>query len=276
MDLIDSHLSFGGEQRRYRHTSETLKCDMTVSLFVPPGSGPFPVLWWLSGLTCTDENFVTKAGAQRMAAELGMAIICPDTSPRGEGVADDEAYDLGKGAGFYVDARQSPWAEHYRMETYLRTELPALAEKFFPVDMARQAISGHSMGGHGALTLGLKDPKRYASISAFAPIVAPTQVPWGKKAFSTYLGDDEAEWLKHDACHLIATTEGELPPILIDQGEDDQFLAEQLQPDLFKAAAIEAGRKIDLVLRPGYDHSYFYIASFIDEHLAFHGKHLGV
>lgn len=276
MELIDSHKSFDGEQRRYRHTSETLKCDMTVSLFVPPGVGPFPVMWWLSGLTCTDENFVTKAGAQKKAAELGIAILCPDTSPRGDGVADDEAYDLGKGAGFYLNATALPWAEHYRMYDYLTVELPALAEKHFPVDMARQSISGHSMGGHGALTIGLKNPKRFAAISAFAPIVAPTQVPWGKKAFTAYLGEEEAEWNKYDACHLIATTEGELPPIMIDQGEADNFLAEQLQPELLKGAAIEAGRKVEVNMRPGYDHSYFFIASFIDEHLDYHARHLGV
>lgn len=276
MELIDSHMCFGGMQRRYRHASETLKCDMTVSLFVPPGAGKFPVLWWLSGLTCTDENFVTKAGAQRKAAELGIAILCPDTSPRGPGVANDEAYDLGQGASFYVDARQGAWAEHYRMESYLRSELPALAAEHFPLDMTRQAISGHSMGGHGALTLGLKDPKRYASISAFAPIVAPTQVPWGRKAFTAYLGEDSSEWDRHDACHLMATTEGQLPPILIDQGEEDPFLTEQLRPELLKGAALESGRAIELNLRAGYDHSYFFIASFIDGHLAFHGKHLGV
>ena len=276
MELVDNHLCFGGQQRRYRHTSNTLKCDMTVSLFVPPGAGPFPVLWWLSGLTCNDENFVTKAGAQRKAAELGMAMICPDTSPRGDRVANDDAYDLGQGAGFYINATQTPWSEHFQMERYLTEELPALAEEYFPVDMSRQSISGHSMGGHGALTLGLKNPSRFRSISAFSPIVAPTQVPWGQKAFATYLGGDEADWKAHDATHLIGSLEGELPPILIDQGEDDPFLAEQLQPDLFKGAAIEAGRKVELNMRPGYDHSYFFTASFIDEHLEFHGKHLGV
>ena len=276
MELIDNHLCFGGQQRRYRHASDTLKCDMTVSLFVPPGEGPFPALWWLSGLTCTDENFVTKAGAQRKAAELGIAIICPDTSPRGEGVANDDSYDLGQGAGFYINATKSPWAEHFQMERYLTEELPALAGEYFPVDLDRQSISGHSMGGHGALTLGLKNPARFKSISAFSPIVAPTQVPWGKKAFAAYLGGDEADWKPHDATHLIGSKEGELPPILIDQGEDDPFLAEQLQPDLFKGAAIEAGRKVEVNMRPGYDHSYFFIASFIDEHLLFHGKHLGV
>ncbi len=270
MELLSTVKCFGGEQRRYTHRSEVLDCDMTVSVYLPPqaSQGPVPAVWFLAGLTCTDENFVIKAGAQRYAAELGLAIICPDTSPRGDGVADDEAYDLGQGAGFYLNATQAPWAKHFRMWDYLTAELPALVGKACPVDLQRQSIMGHSMGGHGALTIGLTHPERFAAISAFAPIVAPMQVPWGIKAFTAYLGDDRSSWAAHDACELLRNSSAALPPILIDQGEADNFLAEQLRPELFEAEV--NGRDITVRRRPGYDHSYCFIASFIGEHLAWH------
>tara|TARA_R110000868_G_scaffold2321_3_gene17252 strand:- start:1797 stop:2636 length:840 start_codon:yes stop_codon:yes gene_type:complete len=274
MDLISSVRCFDGEQRRYRHRSNVLDCPMTVSVYLPPQAehGPVPVVWFLAGLTCTDENFVIKAGAQRYAAELGLAIVCPDTSPRGEDVADDEAYDLGQGAGFYVNATREPWAKHFQMWDYVTAELPALIGEHCPVDMRRQSIMGHSMGGHGALTIGITHPDRFAAISAFAPIVAPSQVPWGIKALGAYLGSTHGSWAAHDAVQLLAAAETNLPPILIDQGEADPFLAEQLRPELMQAAI--GGRDITLRLQPGYDHSYFFIASFIGEHLAWHADAL--
>jgi len=274
MELLSSVKCFGGEQRRYRHASNVLDCEMTVSVYLPPqaAQGPVPAVWFLAGLTCTDENFVIKAGAQRYAAELGLAIICPDTSPRGEGVADDEAYDLGQGAGFYVNATREPWAKHFRMWDYVTAELPALVAGACPLDMQRQSIMGHSMGGHGALTIGLTHPDRYAAISAFAPIVAPMQVPWGIKAFTNYLGDDRSSWSAHDACQILRHSEADLPPVLIDQGEADNFLAEQLRPELLEAEI--RGRDITVRRQSGYDHSYFFIASFVGEHLAWHRKQL--
>ena len=214
-ELIDSHRSHGGEQQRYRHRSEVLGCDMVYSVFLPPQAarGPVPVLYYLSGLTCTDENFVAKAGAQQHAAEYGIAIVAPDTSPRGEGVPDDPdgAWDFGLGAGFYVNATQAPWDKHYRMYDYVLEELPALVNESLPVDGTRQAITGHSMGGHGALTIGLGNPDLYQSISAFSPICAPSQCPWGHKALGNYLGEDQAQWLAHDACHLVGQASRQQP-----------------------------------------------------------------
>ena len=276
MELLNTVKCFGGEQRRYRHSSDVLDCDMTVSVYLPPQAqaGPVPVVWFLAGLTCSDENFVIKAGAQRYAAELGLAIICPDTSPRGDGVADDEAYDLGQGAGFYLNATREPWARHLRMWDYITVELPGLIGAACPVDLQRQSIMGHSMGGHGALTIGLTYPERFAAISAFAPIVAPMQVPWGIKAFSAYLGEDRSNWAAHDACELLRHTKVALPPILIDQGEADNFLAEQLRPELLEA--LIKGRDITVRRQAGYDHSYFFIASFVGEHLAWHARAHGV
>jgi S-formylglutathione hydrolase len=231
-----------------------------------------PVLYWLSGLTCNEQNFITKAGAQRYAAEHGVAIVAPDTSPRGDDVADAEGYDLGKGAGFYVDATQAPWSAHYRMHDYVANELPALVEARFPTTGAR-AISGHSMGGHGALTIALRNPGRYRSVSAFAPIVAPTRVPWGEKALSAYLGDDREAWKAWDATELLKTAQERLP-LLVDQGEADEFLDSQLRPRLLAEAAQAAGYPLTLRMQPGYDHSYYFIASFIGEHVAHHAAAL--
>ena len=230
------------------------------------------MLYWLSGLTCTEQNFITKAGAQRYAAEHGVIIVAPDTSPRGDDVADAEGYDLGKGAGFYVNATQAPWSRHYRMYDYVVAELPALVEANFPVSDAR-AISGHSMGGHGALVIALKNPGRYRSVSAFSPIVAPSQVPWGEKAFTAYLGEDRAAWKSYDATALIAEASERLP-LLVNQGDADEFLANQLKPELLQAACAEAGHPLQLRLQPGYDHSYYFIESFIGEHIAHHAAAL--
>ena len=274
MERIEHRACFGGTQDVYRHESRTLGCAMNFAVYLPPQAelGPVPVLYWLSGLTCTEQNFITKAGAQRFAAEHGIALAIPDTSPRGEDVADAEGYDLGKGAGFYVDATQSPWAAHYRMSSYVVEELPALVETHFPATDAR-AISGHSMGGHGALTIALKNPGRYRSVSAFSPIVAPTQVPWGQKAFSAYLGDDREAWKRYDACELVKSAR-ERVPLLIDQGEADEFLETQLKSQLLVEACAAAGHSLQLRMRPGYDHSYYFIASFIGEHIAHHAAAL--
>ncbi len=264
----------GGWQDVYRHTSDVLGCDMHVAIYLPPQAETqkLPVLYWLSGLTCTEQNFITKAGAQRYAAEHGVVLVAPDTSPRGDDVADAEGYDLGKGAGFYVNATQAPWAAHYRMYDYLVDELPALIEANFPVSDAR-AISGHSMGGHGALTIALKNPGRYRSVSAFSPIVAPSQVPWGEKAFGAYLGEDRETWKAYDTVALIADATERLP-LLVDQGDADEFLQTQLKPELLQAAAEAAGHPLTLRLQPGYDHSYYFIASFIGDHIAHHAKAL--
>ena len=276
MEMIEEHRCFEGWQQRWRHHSAVLNCTMTVSVFLPPpvSSNPPPVLYWLSGLTCNDENFTTKANAQRVAAELGIVLVMPDTSPRGDDVADDDGYDLGKGAGFYLNASQQPWAAHYRMYDYLRDELPALIQQHFNVS-DRCAISGHSMGGHGALIMALKNPGRFTSVSAFAPIVNPVRVPWGQKAFSAYLGDDQAQWVEWDSCALMAqaTADQHLPP-LVDQGDNDQFLADQLQPAQLAEVARQTGWPLTLRIQPGYDHSYFFIASFIEDHLRFHAQHL--
>ena len=269
-ERIEHRACFGGWQDVYRHRSEVLGCDMTVGVYLPPQveQGPCPVLYWLSGLTCTEQNFITKAGAQRYAAEHGIILVAPDTSPRGEDVADAEGYDLGKGAGFYVNATQAPWASHYRMYDYIVDELPAWVEAD-PMASDRRAISGHSMGGHGALTIALRNPGRYRSVSAFSPIVAPTQVPWGQKAFAAYLGDDREAWKAWDTVELVRQAREPLP-LLVDQGDADEFLQGQLKPELLQAAAAEAGHPLTLRLQPGYDHSYYFIASFIGDHIAHH------
>jgi S-formylglutathione hydrolase len=275
LQTTKTHIVHGGTLRYLTHESAVTGTAMTLSVFVPPGAGPFPVLIWLSGLTCTEDNFTTKAGAYRAAAEHGLIIVAPDTSPRGEGVADDPAYDLGQGAGFYVDATQDPWAQHFRMESYVTGELLGLIDAAFPTTGAR-GISGHSMGGHGALTLALRHPHLFRSVSAFAPIVSPTRCPWGEKAFTAYLGEDRAVWAEHDAARLIADGVGEgcFDDILIDQGDADPFLVEQLRPDLLQAAADAVGQTVTLRMQPGYDHSYFFMASFIADHVAFHARRL--
>ena len=276
MEMLEEHRCFEGWQQRWRHDSSTLNCPMTFSIFLPPPRDhtPPPVLYWLSGLTCNDENFTTKAGAQRVAAELGIVLVMPDTSPRGEQVANDDGYDLGQGAGFYLNATQQPWATHYRMYDYLRDELPALIQSQFNVS-DRCAISGHSMGGHGALIMALKNPGKYTSVSAFAPIVNPCSVPWGIKAFSTYLGEDKNAWLEWDSCALMyASNAQDAIPTLIDQGDNDQFLADQLQPAVLAEAARQKAWPMTLRIQPGYDHSYYFIASFIEDHLRFHAQYL--
>lgn len=276
MEMLEEHRCFEGWQQRWRHDSSTLNCPMTFSIFLPPPRDhtPPPVLYWLSGLTCNDENFTTKAGAQRVAAELGIVLVMPDTSPRGEQVANDDGYDLGQGAGFYLNATQPPWATHYQMYDYLRDELPALIQSQFNVS-DRCAISGHSMGGHGALIMALKNPGKYTSVSAFAPIVNPCSVPWGIKAFSTYLGEDKNAWLEWDSCALMYTSNAQdAIPTLIDQGDNDQFLADQLQPAVLAEAARQKAWPMTLRIQPGYDHSYYFIASFIEDHLRFHAQYL--
>jgi S-formylglutathione hydrolase len=277
MEKMAENRCFGGRQLRYSHASGVLNCAMTFSIYLPPQAenGKVPVLYWLSGLTCTDENFVTKAGAQRYAAEHGIAVVAPDTSPRGEGVADDPegAYDLGLGAGFYVNATEPPWSGHYRMYDYIVSELPGLVEAQFPVDASRVAISGHSMGGHGALTIALKNPGRFKSVSAFAPICSPLNCPWGEKALGAYLGSDRANWEAHDSTALMAAA-GEHLPMLVDQGEADDFLQEQLKTELLTQASKAADYPVTIRMQAGYDHSYYFIASFIGDHIAFHAKHL--
>lgn len=274
LELLEEHRMFGGWQQRWRHQSAVLNCPMTFSIFLPrpQGDTPPPAVWFLAGLTCTDENFSTKAGAQRVAAELGLVLIMPDTSPRGEAVANDEAYDLGQGAGFYLNATQAPWSAHYRMFDYLSQELPALIAGNFNIS-DRQSIMGHSMGGHGALMLALRLGNRFASASAFAPIVNPGEVPWGQKAFSAYLGEDRAAWRDYDSCALMREVQSRLP-MLIDQGDSDQFLADQLQPERLDVVAKEVGFPLTLRVQPGYDHSYYFIATFVEDHLRFHAQHL--
>lgn len=274
MERIERHASFGGWQDVYQHESSSLGCTMKFGVYLPPqaSSGPVPVLYWLSGLTCTEQNFITKSAVQQLAAEHGIAIVAPDTSPRGESVADDPAYDLGQGAGFYVNATEAPWSDHYRMYDYVVSELPALVEKNFPVSQAR-SLSGHSMGGHGALVIALRNPGRYRSVSAFSPIVAPTQVPWGQKAFSAYLGGDQEQWRQYDAVELIADAKERLP-LLVDQGLSDDFLQNQLRPELLRDACAKANHPLSLNLRDGYDHSYYFISSFIADHLKHHASAL--
>lgn len=247
---------------------------MRFSVFVPQVDGPVPYLIWLSGLTCTEDNFTTKAGAYAAAAQAGVAIVAPDTSPRGEGVADDPAYDLGQGAGFYVDAVQAPWAPHFKMESYIVADLIAAVEGALPLDPSRRGVFGHSMGGHGALTLTLRHPDLFKTVSAFAPICSPTQCAWGQKAFAAYLGPDETAWREHDAALLIAAGRARISEILVDHGTADNFLAEQLKPELLKAACETAGVALTLRMQEGYDHSYFFISSFVADHVAWHAERL--
>ncbi|NRA61845.1 MAG: S-formylglutathione hydrolase [Psychrobium sp.] len=274
IDNLSINKSYGGWHKQYSHHSKTLNCDMRFAIYLPPqasSSHKVPVLYWLSGLTCTDENFMQKAGAQRIAAELGIAIVAPDTSPRGEEVADNDSYDLGQGASFYVNATQAPWNRHYQMHDYIVDELPALIEATFPVSNKR-AISGHSMGGHGALTIAMLHPQRYSSMSAFSPIANPMNCPWGQKAFSAYLGKDTDTWRNHDASELMRRATS-FVPAKVDQGLADDFMVEQLKPEVLQAAADANGYPLQLNLHEGYDHSYYFIANFIEEHLRFHAKH---
>lgn len=274
MQRIEQHACFGGSQEVWQHFSSTLDCDMRFGVYLPPQArqGACPVLYWLSGLTCTEQNFITKAGAQRYAAEHGIILVAPDTSPRGKDVADDEGYDLGQGAGFYINATVDPWSRHYQMHDYVVQELPALVDAHFQTTTAR-AISGHSMGGHGALVAALRNPGRYRSVSAFSPIVAPSQVPWGEKAFISYLGPDREAWRQWDATALIPAATERLP-LLVDQGEADEFMASELRPDLLQAACAASGHPLELRMQSGYDHSYYFIASFIGDHIAHHAAAL--
>ncbi len=275
LEKVAENKCFGGRQLRYQHESKSCNCTMTFAIFLPPQAenGSVPLLTWLSGLTCTDENFVTKAGAQQFAASHGVAVLAPDTSPRGEGVPDDPqgAYDFGLGAGFYVNATEAPWSTHYHMYDYVTAELPQLVAETFPVDMTRQGIFGHSMGGHGALTIALKNPGRFKSASAFAPIVAPSQVPWGQKALAGYLGEDRSAWAAHDTCALIPNASERLP-LLVDQGSDDPFLAKELRPELLEETCKAHGHPLTLRMQPGYDHSYFFIATFMADHIRHHAE----
>ena len=277
LETVSHSRCFGGTQFVYRHASRETGTPMRFAAFIPPQAraAKAPVLWYLSGLTCTEENFTVKAGAQRVAAELGLILIAPDTSPRGEGVPGDpdNAYDFGLGAGFYVDAVQEPWAKNYRMRSYIETELPALVEEHLPADMSRQSISGHSMGGHGALTIALRNPGRFKSVSAFSPIVNPINVPWGQKALSRYIGADQAAWRAYDACALIEDG-ARVDEILVDQGTADNFLVNQLKPENLQAATEKAGIRLNLRMQEGYDHSYFFISTFIEDHLRYHAEAL--
>jgi len=277
LDKITSQRLFGGEINTYGHGSDVLDCDMVFGAYLPPqaATAPVPVLWWLSGLTCTSENFMTKAGAQQLAAELGMAIICPDTSPRGTDLpGEHESYDLGSGAGFYVNASQAPWSAHYRMYDYVTRELPEIVAAELPIT-DQQSISGHSMGGHGALICALKNPGKYQSVSAFAPICHPSECPWGIKALTAYLGDNRNDWQQWDTTQLIPQATEQLP-ILIDQGGDDGFLSEQLKPGSLEQACIATHHPLELRIQEGYDHSYYFIASFINDHLRHHARALGL
>jgi len=278
MELLSSHKSFGGETRFYKHASLVCQCNMRFSVFLPPAAlegQRVPAIYWLSGLTCNEQNFMQKAGAQRVAAQLGLAIIAPDTSPRGEGVPDapDESYDLGLGAGFYLDAISEPWAKHYQMSTYVIEELPQLIHSNFPIDPDLIAISGHSMGGHGALTLGLKNPKMFRSISAFSPICAPSLGPWGQKAFSNYLGSDQSLWANYDATILIAQAQ-QKTPIRIDVGLKDEYLETELMIDNFLEAAKNNDYAVGYHAHEGYDHTYYFVSSFIEDQILFHAKYL--
>jgi S-formylglutathione hydrolase len=277
VETLSEHGCFGGRQGFYRHQSEATGTPMRFAVYVPPQvqAGPVPVIWFLSGLTCTEENFTVKAGAQRVAAELGLMLVAPDTSPRGPEVpgGPSVAYDFGLGAGFYLDATEAPYAANYQMYSYVVRELPRVVAATFRADLACQSIMGHSMGGHGALTIALKNPGRYKAVSAFSPIVAPTQVPWGQKALSGYLGADRKAWREYDSCELIRAGH-RVDQILVDQGDADQFLSAQLKPELLQAACQSAGIKIELRMQPGYDHSYYFIASFIEDHLRWHHARL--
>ena len=276
LDIHKEHRMFGGRMLFVSHASPALGCDMNLSVFLPPDrpGGPRGVLYWLSGLTCTEENFTVKAGAQRMAAKLGLVLVAPDTSPRGLDLpGEDEHWFLGTGAGFYLDAIRAPWSSGYRMETYITKELPALVEPHFGLPADRRSVLGHSMGGHGALTLSLRHPGFYRSVSAFAPICAPMDCPWGHTAFSNYLGEDRALWAEHDTCRLLEKARDPLP-MLVDQGTADGFLDEQLKPHLLERVCAEKGWSLELRRQEGYDHSYFFIASFIDDHLEWHARAL--
>ncbi|UOA28745.1 S-formylglutathione hydrolase [Pseudosulfitobacter sp. DSM 107133] len=274
MKTISENACFGGTQGVYSHTSDACGCDMTFGLFLPleARDGPVPVLWYLSGLTCTHENAMIKAGAQTWAAEHGIALVFPDTSPRGEAVADDDAYDLGKGAGFYVDATQAPWSPNFNMWTYIAKELPDLIQENFAVDMDRQGITGHSMGGHGALTLAMNLPGRFRSVSAFAPICNPAGSEWGRKQLLAYLGDDESTWARHDASLMMAE-KGFDGPVLVDTGTKDQFI-DLLKPEVLAEAVAKRRQQATLRLQPGYDHSYFFVSTFMEDHVAFHADAL--
>lgn len=277
METVSQTRSHGGTQGVYRHSSAATGTDMTFAVFVPdhaPGT-KLPVLWYLSGLTCTHANVMEKGEYRAACAKHGVILIAPDTSPRGDDVPDaEDEYDFGKGAGFYLDATQEPWSQHYRMRSYIEDELPALIAERFPADMARQGITGHSMGGHGALTIALRNPDRFRSVSAFSPICAPAQVPWGEKAFSRYLGDDRAAWAQHDAVALIEAG-ARLPDLLVDQGSADNFLEEQLGTPLLSAACETAGIAAEIRMQDGYDHSYFFISTFMADHVAWHAARLG-
>jgi S-formylglutathione hydrolase len=275
MERVEQHASHGGSQEVWRHTSSTTECEMKFGIYLPEVAlrgQKCPVLYWLSGLTCTEQNFITKAGVQRYAAEHGIIVVAPDTSPRGSNVPDSPDYDLGQGAGFYVNATRDPWATHFRMYNYIASELPTLIEANFAASDAR-AISGHSMGGHGALVIALRNQDRYRSVSAFSPIVSPSQVPWGQKAFGAYLGDDREAWKQYDAVELVGAVKGQLT-ILVDQGGNDEFLSVQLQPQRLQVACEKAGYPLRLNVRESHDHSYYFIATFIGEHMAWHAKAL--
>lgn len=275
MEQVSANRSFGGTQGVYTHDSKVTGTPMTFSVFVPdhPSGAKLPVLWYLSGLTCTHANVTEKAEFRRLCAELGLIFVAPDTSPRGDTVPDDEAYDFGKGAGFYVNATQTPWSTHFRMRDYIEQELPEIVASHFPVDMARQGITGHSMGGHGALTIALRNPGRFRSASAFAPIVSPMSCPWGEKALTGYIGADRATWREYDACALIEDG-ARLPDLLVDQGEADAFLAEQLKTHLLAEACAQAGIPATIRMQAGYDHSYYFISTFMDDHLRWHAARL--
>ncbi|MGR3713537.1 MAG: S-formylglutathione hydrolase [Shimia sp.] len=274
MQIVSENRAFGGTQSVYAHQSHSTHCEMTFGLFLPEeaADGPVPVLWYLSGLTCTHENAMVKAGAQQWASEQGIALVFPDTSPRGDTVADDEGYDLGKGAGFYVNATQKPWMPHYQMWDYVTEDLPSMLQEEFPLDMSRQSIMGHSMGGHGALTMAMALPGRFKSVSAFAPICNPTASEWGRKQLSAYLGDDEAAWTRHDAT-LLMQSNGFDGPVLVDTGTNDQFI-DLLKPEALAAAATARRQEATLRLQKGYDHSYFFVSTFMEEHVAFHAEAL--
>jgi len=275
-ETLSTLKSHGGVQGVFRHRSAATGTDMTFSVFLPPAAqagSALPVVWYLSGLTCTHANVTEKAEYRRACAELGLIFVAPDTSPRGDGVPDDEGYDLGQGAGFYVDSTEPPWDSNYRMYSYVASELPALVAAEFPADMERQAIMGHSMGGHGALTLALGNPGRYRSVSAFAPIVAPSQVPWGQKALGRYLGDDRPAWRRHDSVALIEDG-ARVEDLLVDQGTADDFLTDQLRPELLEAACAAAGIPLTLRMQQGYDHSYYFISTFMEDHLRWHAERL--
>jgi S-formylglutathione hydrolase len=276
-ETLSDSKSHGGRQLVVKHASASTQTDMTLSVFLPPqahAGGKLPVVWYLSGLTCTPMNVTEKGEYRQACAELGLVFVAPDTSPRGDDVPDEEgAYDFGKGAGFYVDATQEPWSRHYRMWTYVTQELPELVAAEFPVDGERQAITGHSMGGHGALTVALRHPERFRSVSAFAPIVAPSQVPWGQQALGGYLGDDRGSWRKHDAVALIEDG-ARVPEILVDVGSDDDFLEQQLRPELLEKACADAGIALTLRRQPGYDHSYYFVSTFMANHLHWHSERL--